>query len=188
VATRCLRRHHVVPSNPALQLDELGLSRLTKSPKRALSNLRQSAAGAPAATSSWRPSDVNWIGDGELADIPADGLAIAARVRSTARRRRPACCRAARSNSTSRRAASRPARRACSTNRATRGRGCWAGGLSPGRRGRRARGVSLESPAAYAPSFEVLANARAPQDEVRVNPTAGASVASYQLQAARCNT
>ena len=30
-----------------------------------------------------RLRDVNWIGDGELADIPADGLAIAARVRST---------------------------------------------------------------------------------------------------------
>jgi tRNA-specific 2-thiouridylase len=26
---------------------------------------------------------VNWIGDGELADLPPDGLAIAARVRST---------------------------------------------------------------------------------------------------------
>jgi tRNA-specific 2-thiouridylase len=30
-----------------------------------------------------RLRDVNWIGDGELADIPQDGLAIAARVRST---------------------------------------------------------------------------------------------------------
>jgi len=30
-----------------------------------------------------RLRDVNWIGDGELADIPEDGLAIAARVRST---------------------------------------------------------------------------------------------------------
>jgi tRNA-specific 2-thiouridylase len=30
-----------------------------------------------------RLRDVNWIGDGELADIPSDGLAIAARVRST---------------------------------------------------------------------------------------------------------
>jgi tRNA-specific 2-thiouridylase len=30
-----------------------------------------------------RLRDVNWIGDGEIADIPADGLAIAARVRST---------------------------------------------------------------------------------------------------------
>jgi tRNA-specific 2-thiouridylase len=30
-----------------------------------------------------RLRDVNWIGDGDIADIPADGLAIAARVRST---------------------------------------------------------------------------------------------------------
>ena len=30
-----------------------------------------------------RLRDVNWIGEGEFADIPADGLAIAARVRST---------------------------------------------------------------------------------------------------------
>ena len=30
-----------------------------------------------------RLREVNWIGEGELADIPADGLAIAARVRST---------------------------------------------------------------------------------------------------------
>ena len=30
-----------------------------------------------------RLRDLNWIGDGDIADIPADGLAIAARVRST---------------------------------------------------------------------------------------------------------
>jgi tRNA-specific 2-thiouridylase len=34
-------------------------------------------------THSIRLRDVNWIGDGGLADIPEDGLAIAARVRST---------------------------------------------------------------------------------------------------------
>jgi tRNA-uridine 2-sulfurtransferase len=35
------------------------------------------------ATHRIRLRDVNWIGDGKLADIPDDGLAIAARVRST---------------------------------------------------------------------------------------------------------
>src|SRR5208337_3025731 len=30
-----------------------------------------------------RLRDVNWLGDGNLADLPADGLLLAARVRST---------------------------------------------------------------------------------------------------------
>lgn len=34
-------------------------------------------------TVSVRLRDVNWIGDGEIADLPEDGLAVAARVRST---------------------------------------------------------------------------------------------------------
>ena len=35
------------------------------------------------AVARLRLRDVNWIGEGELADLPADGLPIAARVRST---------------------------------------------------------------------------------------------------------
>jgi len=38
---------------------------------------------AALAKSRLKLRDVNWIGDGELAALPADGLLIAARVRST---------------------------------------------------------------------------------------------------------
>jgi tRNA-uridine 2-sulfurtransferase len=46
---------------------------------------RQVIVGPRAALAKTRLKlrDVNWIGDGELADLPAEGLLIAARVRST---------------------------------------------------------------------------------------------------------
>ena len=63
--------------------------------------------------------DVNWLGDGALADIPAEGIELFAKVRST-RPPRPAVLLTARrrrsgSSSATANPASRPARPACST-------------------------------------------------------------------------
>ena len=76
------------------------------------------------AVARLRLRDVNWIGPGAIAALPAGGLMIAARVRSTRPPAPALLMPTARSSSSSRKPASRPARPASSTIPSIRARGC----------------------------------------------------------------
>ena len=71
--------HHRPAARPRRRLDRAALCRGAR--RRARTSRRRPPRRA--RPTRLRLREVNWIGDGELADLPAHGLPIAARVRST---------------------------------------------------------------------------------------------------------